>query len=667
MKGSGIAQLLSVNYKNAVLTKKPEITFFRNPQKQHTPFALDSVKEQFNEIPDFGDEVFCKLSGSGDLVESIELGITLPPVQISNTVDSSLLSNYIDTPITFDEYTLTVEQMIEQYDTLITKFKLFMSSSMIYWRGLVSLLNNSGTTYTTVTNLATSYKENQDDVQSIYEANNEFTNVKIGKTFIYFNFDIITYIITQFTSHASSVYNTTLTQLYKEKVMRYLNDYVFYQKMILQSMVDNKAMFTKVSNIVSSKYYNFAWVKNIGIALIDNIKLEIGGRIFDVWNKYTLDWYYKHNVVLGHEKSTNALLGNTPILTAFNTDKKPQTTVYVNIPFGHLVYESMSIPCTALQFQDIIIRLKISPLNECCLFEPELFSLDTYVELEEHIKIMDVFIVASYVHLSNKERENFSMKTVEMLIEQSKFLQYDNNVKKEGMYNLDFSNSIKDIQWAIQSEYNVNTFKLWNIYGYEYRSFAKTMAISYESIYSGYLIIQLGITEDSTVINPNVFINGKCIISNSKYYNGEYKILTANTTSLIIDLKQFIYPDIFTVQLLENPIYKVDPVEEDNLMIYGKDLDTPRESSYWKDVNSLTRKHSSNIHKRSIALKSDELQPSGVLNFSRIKGKHLRMKFSSQMFEYLTVNGDSVSVKILGRSYNFAVIEGGYNKLAFHY
>jgi hypothetical protein len=672
MEGSGIAQLVSTNYKDSVLTKKPQITFFRNPAKQHTPYAIDTVEETFNEIPNFSDEVFCRLSKSGDLIDSITAKFVLSSVHISNTIDSLYLSNYTDTTITFDENTLTLSQMITEYDSLIIKYKSFLKSSMIYWRGFRKLLINSNTNYDSIIALATTYNTNQDDVLDSYQANNEFSAVNVlkntTKSVIKFNFDILSHISTAYTTDITSIYNTALTKSYKSKVLKYLTEYTFFQKTYMQKLIDNKSKFVDMQKSINNTFYRFSWVDNIAIALINSITMEVGGVRFDHHTRDTIECYYQNNIREEHRNTYSKMLGNVKMLTTFDSMKKPIYELYVEIPFGHLIYESMSVPIVAMKHQDVVIRLQLSSLDECCFFEPDYLSnYNTEINLEEHVSILDACLLVNYVQLGNNERRKFSTKTVESLIEQTRLLSFKNIVKKDSMMVLELANVVKDITWTVQSKYATQVMKLWNQYKFQYTGFAKTSVICYEEPFVGKLIIQLHDANFSTNIDPLIFGNGYCEIYHSKFYNGKYKILNAQNNSMVIDLDQFIYPDTFAIKLHPNIQHMKPSVESEHIIIYGQTLDTPRDPSFYVNVNSMKRKHHSEIHKRPIALIVDQLQPSGVLNFNRIKNKHLRIQFENDVINYLSANGDTIIVNIIGKSYNTSVSDKGYLTLAYGY
>lgn len=76
----GIFQLVVYGIEDLVLTHKPDITFFKCIYKRYTNFSMESIKQNFNEIPDFGKRVSCIISKSGDLMHKVFVELTLPRV-----------------------------------------------------------------------------------------------------------------------------------------------------------------------------------------------------------------------------------------------------------------------------------------------------------------------------------------------------------------------------------------------------------------------------------------------------------------------------------------------------------------------------------------------------------------------------------------------------------
>jgi len=81
----GIFQLVVYGIEDLILTHKPDITFFKCIYKRYTNFSMESIKQNFNELPDFGKRVSCIISKSGDLMHQVIVELTLPRVLQDST------------------------------------------------------------------------------------------------------------------------------------------------------------------------------------------------------------------------------------------------------------------------------------------------------------------------------------------------------------------------------------------------------------------------------------------------------------------------------------------------------------------------------------------------------------------------------------------------------
>lgn len=668
MSGS-IVQLLSKDVKDSFLTKRAEITFFMNKAKHHTPFSMDTIEEFFNKTPNFGEEVFCELSKYGDLINNMVLKITIPKVHISNSIDKDLLSDYSANDIIDDNYTLNIGNMIAEYDTIIYKFKSFSKASMVYWRQIKQLLTNNNSNYNNVISLLSSLTGIQNDNQDTYDKYNEFTNARIGKTLLHFNFSILSHIQYDYTSYSKSVYNEKLNVEYKTKINKYLDDYIFYQKKYVEHLISTRDRFIKHKETHDSKYYRFAWVDKIALALIQSVTLDIGGQRFDYHDRDTLNDWYEMATKIEFMDTYNALIGNTQILTSFDSNEKPQYELFIPLPFGNILHNSQTIPCVATRYQDIIINVKLCELEKCCFFEPDEFATySSNININEEVNIVNMSLFVDYIHLSDKERRNFSSKTVEMLVEQHRILTFSSIYKQNVLLPLDFNNAVKDIFWTIQKKYNIDQLKLWA----DFDNFDVFPALinttGQQEPYIGKIYIELNNSPifNNTLTNYTDYINGSCEIYHSKYYNGTYKIIGIYTQIIILDSFDFIYPDIIKIKLFKKHKQKYNTIDKENILIYGNDLITLRDPLFYTNVQDRKRtKSSPNIHKYSIALEPEKFQPSGVLNFNVIKNKQLQLSFDIKLINHIVENNDKIVVKIIGKNYNTSVTEKGYTNLVY--
>ena len=666
---ASVIQLLSKDRRDSYLTYKPDITFFREPIKQHTPFSIDIIEEEFNKTPNFGDEVFCELSRFGDLIKSMMLKVVIPNVHISKTLDSDYLTNYSDDLVSFENFTLTVDNMIIEYETLIQRFTNFMKSAMVYWRSVKLLLRNTNVNYNTVIDHVNTFINTQNDVQDTYDSYDDFASTKIGDTIVRFNFSILNHLTYDYVSYASSIYNTTLTAEYITVINKYLDDFIFFQGKYLEYLYKTRDKFINIRDTRDTTYYRFAWLSNVGLRMIEALTLEIGGQQIDFHNSITLDKWFKMSTKAEFRNTLNEMLGNVDTLTEFSSNNKPQYELFIPIPFGTLLNKGQTIPVVSTRYQDIIVRVKFEELYNCCYFEPDEFpSYTSNININEEIDIVSASLYVEYVHLSTEERKKFSSKTVEMLVEQHRMLSFSSIRRKNVLLPLDFRNAVKDIFWTIRKKYNVEQMKLWNDYEV-FDAFPATISVvGQQEPYLNKLMVDLNGDGFSNTIehNANDYVGGMCEIYHSKYYNGKYKILDIIGQILAIDTTEFIYPDKVMIKLHRKDKLNQNIVENENILIYGRDLMSRRNYKFFTAVNQRNRSSSSlGIHKHSISIYPEKFQPSSTLNFNVMKNKQLQLELSDVAIQRLEENNDLYIVNITAKNYNTLQVEKGYAKLMF--
>ena len=126
----------------------------------------------------------------------------------------------------------------------------------------------------------------------------------------------------------------------------------------------------------------FAWAKNINLALINYIDLEIGGILISrVYN----DWLYIDNLIT---TATTQIINNLDHLSDY-TDGKNSHNVYIPLNFFFNNYTDLSLPLIALSKQDIKINIELNNLSMCYNESPNYyFEIDTYICLFQENEII---------------------------------------------------------------------------------------------------------------------------------------------------------------------------------------------------------------------------------------------------------------------------------------
>lgn len=77
--GAGtLVELIARGNQDAFLIGNPQFSYFKSVYKRHTNFAIEPIRQIFNESPDFGKRVVCTIDKKADLLNDILLEIELP-------------------------------------------------------------------------------------------------------------------------------------------------------------------------------------------------------------------------------------------------------------------------------------------------------------------------------------------------------------------------------------------------------------------------------------------------------------------------------------------------------------------------------------------------------------------------------------------------------------
>lgn len=81
--GGSLMQLVAVGAQDVPIIGNPQMTHFKSVFKRHTHFALEAVRLNFNEAPNFGKKVTCLIDKKGDLLTDMMIEVKLPALPYS--------------------------------------------------------------------------------------------------------------------------------------------------------------------------------------------------------------------------------------------------------------------------------------------------------------------------------------------------------------------------------------------------------------------------------------------------------------------------------------------------------------------------------------------------------------------------------------------------------
>lgn len=379
---------------------------------------------------------------------------------------------------------------------------------------------------------------------------------------------------------------------------------------------------------------NFAWVKNLGFSMIDNIELKIGEKIIDKHYGIWLYIWHELNGNYNSRKLFDRMIGNVPELTNFDRNEKPKYTLMVPLIFPFNRFSGLSLPVTALQYNTINLSLKFKKFSECCYIEPEYeddeqtkkrFDLDS--EFENKNFGYEAKLYVEYIFLDKHERTKFIKSSNEYIIEQ---LQYIHSTIDGSSLKID----PEPIDHKSQ----------------EYYQFKEDMKIP--------------ISEDIEVefnhpCKEFIWVAQKNIyVTNNEY--GDREILFGNFTA--------------------NRDGKDNPILTTGLTFNGYERFKKYDGMYFNYLQPWAyhkNTPSDGINVYSFANNPEELQPSGTCNLSRIKSTKFLFDLSKWLF--ITNNNDSdkdminennpndkiINIHIFAINYNILRIVNGCAGIAY--
>lgn len=198
-------------------------------------------------------------------------------------------------------------------------------------------------------------------------------------------------------------------------------------------------------------HVEFAWVRHIGHAIVDETDLEIGGTQIDKHYGNWLHIWQELSSEAGHENGLAKMLGDVPELTSISTLSwdtgdnnllKPSYTLYIPLQFYFCRNNGLALPLIALQYHQVKIYVKFRPSEQLYI------ASDAYKQGAEPLQIEDASLYINYIYLDTDERRRFAQVTHEYLIEQ---LQYTGEESignsNSAKYKLSLSHPVKALYW----------------------------------------------------------------------------------------------------------------------------------------------------------------------------------------------------------------------------
>lgn len=190
----------------------------------------------------------------------------------------------------------------------------------------------------------------------------------------------------------------------------------------------------------------FAYVRQVGNAMIDYVEVEIGGsridRQFGTWLNI---WYELARSPHKQERGYAKMVGDVPELTAYNSKHKPDYLLYIPLKFWFNRHVGLALPLIALQYHEVRLNFKFHDVPRLIV------ANDAFIQNDiRAIDMKDVQILVDYIYLDSEERRRFAQVGHEYLIEQVQFTNVESVNTLNNKYKLDFNHPTKEIIWAMK-------------------------------------------------------------------------------------------------------------------------------------------------------------------------------------------------------------------------
>ncbi len=199
-------------------------------------------------------------------------------------------------------------------------------------------------------------------------------------------------------------------------------------------------------------HIQFAWVRHLGHAILDETELEIGGSQIDKHYGEWLNIWWELSHETGHSRGYAKMIGDVPELTSIsslswddpdNNLLKPSYTLYIPLQFYFCRNNGLALPLIALQYHQVKIYVRFRPAEQCYI------ASEAFKQGAGNFELDDTSLYVNYVYLDTEERRRFAQVSHEYLIEQLQNTGEDSiGSSNSAKYKLNFNHPVKALYWV---------------------------------------------------------------------------------------------------------------------------------------------------------------------------------------------------------------------------
>ena len=440
----------------------------------------------------------------------------------------------------------------------------------------------------------------------------------------------------------------------------------------------------------------WAWVENLGHALLKSIELTIGGQRIDYHNSDTLQIFRELTLPYDKERGYNKMIGNVPELTTLNSSHEAYT-LYIPLKFFFDRNVGVALPLIALQYHEVKVNISIEQLSNL-IVTTGFGSTDPTTALG--LSITEATFECGMIYLDTDERRRFVQMAHELLIEQIQWSGPDTVSSVRNTVQLTFNHPVKEVIWVIHPGCMTNTAGLHKYLWYDPNDLDNLRLIATKRFVlacakyngSGDLVPKSGNIVDYNTSLPTLLSDLFNTINATFVSASTPKISNITILGNLLTLEQVSKPvstllsgftgrptlasndgsainDVIIKMPFNYGVYldgSVNPLDNAKILLNGQDRFREQDATYFNYLQPYehhTRTPADGVNVYSFAISPEEHQPSGSLNFSRIDMAVLQMFINN---DYSTIIGNDSVLMTYAVSYNVLRIMSGMGGLAYN-
>lgn len=204
---------------------------------------------------------------------------------------------------------------------------------------------------------------------------------------------------------------------------------------------------------------NFAWIRKLGLFLIDHVAIFVGGQLID---KHSGEYLFiKHEQTKRREKERGyqIMIGDIERMYTYDDNGKTKMRLYIPLRFWFNEVAENSLPMIALTRTDVELRMRIKGLNEVAYWQGG-------TEFKPQPKL-SAFVLAQYIYVEPEERKRLVKSKHEYLIDTvqqtpgvSFIGRHIDGERQDTMTRVHFKYPCKELIWIYRDQAEINGSKL---------------------------------------------------------------------------------------------------------------------------------------------------------------------------------------------------------------